>query len=146
VAIFQALITLVSRSLDRILSAIFGWAVVALFGHTASREKTALSALVAAAAAWPVLLLGIAVPKIALWVLAFVPLQGWVPSWTVRVVWITLAALVPLAVGMTLAVRRRDAALRESRLARLLRGFPVTIGIAASFLVVFVTVPVLRVI
>lgn len=146
-AIFQALITLASRSLGRILSAIFGWAVVALFGHTGSREKTVLSALVAAAAAWPVLLLGIAVPKIALWALAFVPLPGRVPSWTVRLVWITLAALVPFAVGITLAVRRRDAAaLRESRLARLLRGFSVTIAIAASFLVVFVTVPVLRVI
>jgi uncharacterized membrane protein YqjE len=104
-----------------------------------------LSALVAAAAVWPILLLGIAAPKIAVWVLAFVPLPGWVPSWTVRVVWITLAVLVPFAVGITLAAYRRNAAaLRESRLARLWHGVPVTIGVAASFLVVFVTVPVLR--
>ena len=34
---------------------------------------------------------------------------------------------------------------RESAVARLLRGFPITIGIAAAFIVVFVTVPVLRV-
>jgi hypothetical protein len=64
-AVIQALLALISRSLGRITSAIFGWAVVALFGQTDPAEKTMLSALVGAAAAWPVLLLGIAMPKIA---------------------------------------------------------------------------------
>jgi hypothetical protein len=71
----------------------------------------------------------------------------------VRVVWIGLAALVPLIVGITMAARRRrggalsdtaPAAAEESRLKRLLRGFPTTLGIAAAFFVVFVTVPALR--
>jgi hypothetical protein len=152
-AILQALIALVTRSLGRITSAIFGWAVVALFGQTAPAEKTMLSALVGAAAAWPILLLGIAMPKIAVFVLGFVPLPDWTPRWTVRAVWITLAVLVPLAVGITMAARRpRGSALshrdppvaQESGLKRLLRGFPTTLAIAAAFLVVFVTVPALR--
>jgi Putative Actinobacterial Holin-X, holin superfamily III len=144
-AIIQALLGLVSRSVGRITSAIFGWAVVALFGQTSGREKIALSALVGAAAAWPILLIGVAVPKTAAFVLAFVPLPEWLPSWTVRVVWIGLAAAVPLAVGVTLAVRRPSApAGRDSALKRLLRGVPITVGISAAFLVVFVTVPVLR--
>ena len=152
-AVLQALIALVTRSLGRITSAIFGWAVVALFGQTAPAEKTMLSALVGAAAAWPILLLGIVMPKLAVFVLGFVPLPGWIPRWTVRVVWIALAVLVPLAVGITMAARRpRGSALshrdppaaQESALKRLLRGFPTTLGIAAAFLVVFVTVPALR--
>jgi len=153
-AVLQALIALVTRSLGRITSAIFGWAVVALFGQTNPAEQTMLSALVGAAAAWPILLLGIAVPKLAVFVLGFVPLPDWVPTWTVRVIWIALAALIPLAVGITMAARRprggalthRDPpAAREPALTRLLRGFPTTLGIAAAFLVVFVTVPALRV-
>jgi hypothetical protein len=99
-------IALISRSLGRISSAIFGWAVVALFGQTDPAEKTMLSALVGAAAAWPVLLLGIAMPKIAVFALGFVPLPDWVPRWTVRLVWIGLAATIPLAVGLTMAMRR----------------------------------------
>ena len=153
-AIIQALLALITRSLGRITSSIFGWAVVALFGRTNSREQTLLSALVGAAAAWPILLLGIAMPKVATFLISFVPLPEWVPDWTVRVVWIGLAAAVPFAVGLTMALRRRGASTgsgpatsveRESAVARLLRGFPVTIGIAAAFIVVFVTVPVLRV-
>jgi Putative Actinobacterial Holin-X, holin superfamily III len=152
-AIIQAVLALISRSLGRITSAIFGWAVVALFGQTKASEKTMLSAVVGAAAIWPVLLLGIAMPRVATFALAFVPLPTWVPQWTVRLVWIGLAVAIPFAVGITMALRGpRGTALsalnppaaRESAVRRLLRGFPTTIGIAAAFFVVFVTVPALR--
>ena len=153
-AVVQALLALITRSLGRITSAIFGWAVVALFGQTDPAEKTMLSALVGAAAAWPVLLFGIAMPKVAVFVLGFVPLPAWVSSETVRLAWIGLAVAIPFAVGVTMAMRGRHGSAvggrtspvrRESAIARLLRGFPTTIGIAAAFFVVFVTVPVLRV-
>jgi hypothetical protein len=153
-AVVQAVLALISRSLGRIASAIFGWAVVALFGQTAPAEKTMLSVVVGAAAAWPVLLLGIAVPKVTVFVLGFVPLPAWVPEWTVRLVWIGLAVAIPFAVGLTLAARRprpsvlsatTPPAARESAFTRLLRGVPTTIGIAAAFFIVFVTVPALRV-
>ena len=154
-AIIQALLALISRSLGRVLSAVFGWAVVALFGETSGPQKMWLSGLVAAAAAWPLLLVGIAAPKIAALVLAFVPVPRSVPDWAVRVVWIALALAVPVAVGLAMAARRptRTAiaktpapAARESRIVRTARGFPITIAVAAAFLIVFVTVPVLRIV
>jgi hypothetical protein len=52
----HGLLALITRSLGSILFALFGWAVVALFGPTSSRQKVWLSALVGAAAAWPLLL------------------------------------------------------------------------------------------
>jgi Putative Actinobacterial Holin-X, holin superfamily III len=73
----------------------------------------------------------------------------------VRVVWIVLAATIPFAVGLTMAMRRprgrvlsavNPPAAQESGFKRLLRGFSTTIGIAAAFLVVFVTVPALRIV
>ena len=144
-AIVQLVLAFVSRSLSRILSTVFGWAVVALFGETSGPQKIWLSGLVGVAAAWPILLAGIAAPKIAAMALAFVPLPAWVPAWTVRIVWIALALAVPLTVGLTTAVQRPTRAMRESRLLRMARGFPITFGVAGAFLIVFVTVPALRI-
>jgi uncharacterized membrane protein YqjE len=166
-AIVQAIVALVSRSLGSILSALFGWAVVALFGQTTSREKVWLSGLVGAAAAWPILLLGIVWPRLAAFLLAFVPLPSWVPTWSIRLVWIVLAVIVPFALGIAVAGRSRGipptipgtapvmeptttrasirrSPLRRSRFLRLLSGVPITLAVAASFLIVFVTAPVRR--
>ena len=104
-ALLQALLALISKSAGKILNALFGWAVRALFGQTSAREQTFLSVVVAAAVAWPVLLVGIAAPKIAALLLAFVPIPHAVPSWTVRIVWMTLALVIPFAVGIAVATK-----------------------------------------
>jgi hypothetical protein len=143
-AILQALFALISKSAGKILNAIFGWAVHALFGKTTSRDQTLLSALVGAAIAWPLLAGGVAAPKIAALVLAFVPLPHWIPSWTVRLVWLVLALGVPVAMGLTLGARRPPNVAGESYVKRVLRGFPITIGLAIAFLIMFVSVPVMK--
>jgi uncharacterized membrane protein YqjE len=167
-AIIQALLALLSRSLGSILSALFGWAVVALFGQTSPREKVWLSALVGAAAAWPLLVIGVVWPRLATLILTFAPLPQWIPTWLIRLIWVALAIAVPFALGIALAARSRGAAapipgtvraetspalrktavrhspLRESKLSRLFRGFPITLAIAASFFIVFITVPLRR--
>ena len=147
-ALLQALLALISKSAGKILNALFGWAVRALFGQTSAREQTFLSVVVAAAVAWPILLLGIAAPKIAALLLAFVPIPHAVPSWAVRIVWIALALLIPFAVGISVAAKAPRSALQDSpkasRALTVLRGFPITIGLAAAFIVMFVSVPVMR--
>jgi Putative Actinobacterial Holin-X, holin superfamily III len=145
VAIVQALIAFVGRSFGKILSALFDWAVIAIFGYTSGTEKVFLSALLAAAGAWPVLLLGIIAPKVATFVLAFVPVPSWVPSGAIRWIWVGLALLVPLAVGIALAARQPKNQPQRSWPAGLLRGFPITAGLSASFLTTLFTVPALRV-
>ncbi|HEY7249006.1 MAG TPA: phage holin family protein [Methylomirabilota bacterium] len=143
-AIVQALIAFIGRSFGKILSALFDWAVVAIFGYASGTEKIFLAGLLAAAGAWPLLLLGIAFPKVATFLLAFIPVPSWVPSWTVRVVWIALAVVVPLAVGTAMGTRQPPEQPRRSWPARLLRGFPITIGLSAALLITLFTVPVLR--
>ena len=108
-AILQALLALLTRSLGSIMSALFGWAVMALFGETSAREKAWLSALVGAAAAWPILLVGVAWPRLATLALVFIPLPHWIPTWGIRAVWIALAVLIPFALGVTVAARSRGA-------------------------------------
>lgn len=145
-AIVQALIAFVGRSFGKILSALFDWAVIAIFGYTSGTEKVFLSALLAAAGAWPLLLLGIIAPKVATFVLAFVPVPSSVPSAAIRWIWVGLAVLVPLAVGIALAARQPKNQPQRSWLVRLLRGFPITAGLSASLLATLFTVPVLRVV
>jgi hypothetical protein len=143
-AIVQALVTLVTRSFGRILGALFGWAVVAIFGHTSSREKLFLSGLLAAAGAWPVLVLGVAAPRAVVFLLAFVPLPASIPAAAIRPIWIGLAVVVPLAVGLTMMARQPAGRARGHWAGRLLGGFPITLGLSAALLITLVTVPVLR--
>jgi len=142
--ILQAIFGLVAKSAGRILNALFGWAVRALFGETSAREQTFLSIVVGAAVAWPVLLIGIAAPKLALLVIAFVPIPHRIPSWTVRIVWVGLALIIPIAVGIAVAAKAPAPARKKSRVLTVLRGFPITVGLACAFLIMFVSVPVMR--
>lgn len=144
VVILQALLSLVTKSAGKILNAIFGWAVRALFGRTSSRDGTLLSGLVAAAVAWPLLFVGLVLPRIAALVLGFVPIPHWVPGWTIRVVWLVLALVIPLAMGIAVTARGAASLAHESIFKRLARGLPITIGLAAAFLIMFVSVPVMR--
>ena len=104
-ALVQAILSLIAKSAGKILNAIFGWAVVALFGRTSPKQQTILSGLVALAAAWPLLVLGIAFPRLATFVVAFIPLSHHVPSWILRIVW--LVCVPPAARGVGVAVRDR---------------------------------------
>jgi hypothetical protein len=144
-AAIQALFSLLSRSLGKILNAIFGWAVTALFGQTTPTQKTLLSGLVGLAAAWPVLLVGVAVPKVAGLILAFVPPSAQGPSWVMRVVWIGLALVVPVTLGLVMAAKAPPGTPHESLFKRALRGFPITVGLAAAFILTFFSVPFLRI-
>lgn len=143
-SIIQAIVALITRSAGRILNAIFGWAVHALFGRTSARDQTTLSAIVGAAVAWPILALGVALPKIAAFVFARVPLPRSVPSSIVRIVWLVLAGVVPLVLGLAIAAKGRVARRGEPVVKRLLRGFPLTLGVAFAFLIMFVSVPLMR--
>jgi hypothetical protein len=143
-ALLQALFSFVGKSASKILTAIFGWAVIALFGRPSPKEQTLLSGLVGAAAVWPVLVLGIAWPRVATFIIAFVPLSDHAPEGVLRVVWIALATLVPILVGTVVAAKAPPGAPQEGFAKRMLRGFPITLGIATAFVLMFITVPVLR--
>ena len=129
--LFQTLITLLRRSAGKVIESIFGWAVAALFGEVPKSEKTALSAAVAGVAVWPILLGGIAFPKVAAFVIALVPLPKHTPALLLRIVWAVLALLVPVAVGFIL--QRREGT-RRWGVPQILAGFPLSAGLSAAFL------------
>jgi len=137
----QALLSYISRSAKKILQTLFGWAVHAIFGETKPSEQGFLSAVIAAAALWPLLLFGIAFPKVAAAVLAFVPVARKIPSSSVRWVWIAIALADPLFVGFVIARREQKGGRFTSKI---LRGFPTTVALAGAFAVIAIGAPVRR--
>jgi hypothetical protein len=127
----------------KLVQAMFGWAVQALFGHPKESEKTFLSVVVGGAAIWPLLPIGILFPKVAVFLLTFVPIPKWVPSSWIRLAWAAAILLVPAAVGLTLA--RRGSGESGPFWRRALQGVPVTIALAAGFAVAFFTSAIRRV-
>jgi hypothetical protein len=140
-AIVQALLAFVGRSVGKILYAIFGWAVRALFGYSSGARRTLLTALVALAALWPLLLLGVAVPRVAAFLIAFVPVPDSVDEGWLRAGWIAASLLVPTLVGTALATQAAEDAPPEAAWKRVLRGYPITLGISSAFWISFVSVP-----
>jgi len=69
-AVIQAIISFIGRTVGRILSALLDWAVVSLFGRVTGNRKLFLWGMMAAAAAWPILLLGLVAPRAALFFFA----------------------------------------------------------------------------
>lgn len=143
-ALLQALIALVGRSAGKLLNAIFGWAVRALFGGVSGTQQTLLTILVACAAMWPLLLIGVAAPRAAAFLITFVPIPKAIPEEAIRAVWIALAVVLPGILGLALAAKSTIQTASEAFIVRVARGYPITIGIAVAFWMSFVSVPILR--
>jgi hypothetical protein len=143
VLVFEAIFAFLRRSLGSILRAMFGWATLALFGEVREKERTSLTIVVAAAAVWPLLLVGTIFPRQAALLLAIMPVPEGAPEEIVRGLWIALTLLIPAGVGWAL-MRRNRAADRRSRRdwwRSLLLGFPTTLGLGLGFLFVCLAVP-----
>jgi hypothetical protein len=59
-------------------------------------------------------------------------------------VWLVLAIIVPFAVGLAVAAKAPPRTPPEPFVMRVVRGFPITIGLAAAFVIMFVSVPLMR--
>ena len=138
--LLEALFALLRKSLGNIVRAIFGWATLALFGEVGETERTWLSVVVGAAAAWPVMVWGVIFPRQAALILALAPIPKGVPASAIRIAWITMTVLIPLLVGFALG--RKTAKPKGShRLRSLLMGFPATLGLAVAFAFALFAVP-----
>src|SRR5579884_2539055 len=143
-ALLSALIAWIGRSLGTLVRAVLGWSVTALFGRLPASKQTALAVALLASLLWPVLVVGVFIPAVSAWVLAFVPLQKWLGAAVVRWVTLGLAVALPWAVaGITRWVAPSPQ--HGSLVRTLLAGYPLTLGYALACLVTAATVPLVRV-
>ncbi|MFO0576574.1 MAG: phage holin family protein [Polyangia bacterium] len=143
-AIISAIFSLLSRKLGDLLQALFGWSITGLFGRLPSKKQTALSLALILSILWPLLVVGCFLPKVAAWAVAFLPLQQWLGKGLLRGLWITLALVSPLLVGVIVSWVAPSRKQKGGVLRTILSGFPLTVGLFLSFLLTFFVVPVLK--
>lgn len=147
-AIVQALLAFAFRSAGKALNTAFGWATIMLFGKVPQDRQIYLSVIAFGSVAWIVAVLGIIFPSFATFLLAFVPLPDWVSRTWVRLAMLAAAIVIPLVVGFVstrmLALEDRPAGAvamaRES-----LKGYPYTLALALTLVMMTLLAPVMKV-
>jgi len=143
VAIVSVLLSFIGKKISTIVQAIFGWSVTALFGRLPKKKQLAVTFALVLSIAWPIFVVGLLLPGVAGWLLAFLPLRDWASETTLRVIWATLAVLAPPMVG--LLTHWAAPATRTSAWKAALHGYPLALGYAVAFVVTVLTVPVVKV-
>jgi len=146
-AILAPLFALAGRFLGKLLNMAFGWASTLLFGRVPQSKQLLLSAVSLAAIAWVAALIGVIVPDVGTFLLAFVPRPDWIQEGWLRLVMLALALILPLVVGVA-GIILMDPADRPSGLGRIgavLRGYPYAAVLALVLLTMIVVAPVRKV-
>ncbi len=143
-AILTTLLSALAQKLGDLLQTVFGWSISALFGKLSSRKQTLISLALVLSLFWPIFVVGAFVPKAAAFVIAFVPIEDLGTSEVMRVIWVCMAVLAPVIVGVLTRVVSPDGK-RHSFLVSVLNGYPLALGFALSFLITLITVPLVKV-
>ena len=145
----QAILTLITQSLGRILNTAFSWATLIFFGKVPEKRQTYFSIMALAAIVWLVVALGIAFPGFGAFVLAFIPLPEWVDRFWIRMIMLALTLIVPIGVGV-LAFYLTDRAKRPKTIGAkakaILRGYPCSLGLSLALVFMIVIAPIVKLI
>jgi hypothetical protein len=146
--IIQAVLAAIFRSAGKLLNTAFGWATVMLFGRVAQDRQIYLSIVSFGSVIWLLTLVGVAFPAAGTFLLSFVPLPRWVDRTWVRLAMLAGAIIIPAIVG-ALSTRLVDEEKRGRGTSGLVkaavRGYPYTVGMALTLLLMIVFAPVLKV-
>jgi hypothetical protein len=145
--IVQAILAAIFRSAGKLLNTAFGWATVMLFGRVAQDRQIYLSLVSFGSVIWLLTLIGVAFPAAGTFLLSFVPLPAWVDRTWVRLAMVVAAVIIPPIVGI-LATRLVDEEQRArggGMVKAAFRGYPYTVGMALTLILMIVFAPVLKV-
>jgi hypothetical protein len=146
VVVIQALIAALARSAGRILNTALAWATVMIFGKVPDDRQIYLSVLTFASLGWIAVVLGIVVPSVGMFLLSFVTLPDWVDRTWVRLAMLIAALVLPGVVG-AVALLLKDSEERPRGAARvkaILKGYPFTLGLAVTLVLMTVFAPILK--
>ena len=146
-AILQFLIGFALQSINRVITTALGWATILLFGRVPRDRQIYLSLIVFGSVIWLVIVIGIAWPRVGVFLLAFVRIPRSVDATSVRIAMAAAAAVLPLFVGAA-TLLLRDPGLRPtdaaSKWQTVLDGYRFTVGIALTILVTVIIAPVVQ--
>ena len=133
-AIIGSVFAVVGRFAGRLLNSALGWATLLLFGKVEGSKQTMLLVIALASLVWILTVVGVLVPDVGTFLLAFVPVPDFVDENWVRLGMLALALVIPLLVGaaaiyVTQAERRPKG---FGLLTGVLRGYPFTLVLAVT--------------
>jgi hypothetical protein len=147
VAIIGSVFALVGRFAGRLVNSALGWATILLFGKVEGRKQSVLLIIALGSLLWVLTLVGVIVPDVGTFMLAFVPVPDFIDEDVVRLAMLGAAALIPLLIGVA-AVAIADPATRPRRLGLVggvLRGYPFTVVLALTIVILAVVALVRKV-
>ena len=142
-ALVQALFAMLARSAGRLLNTVFGWATVLLFGRVPEDRQTYLSGVAFGSVLWLIALIGLAFPTAGTFLVSFVSPPDWLKPW-IRIIMAVAVLVLPALVGW-LSTRLVEPEERPSTLRAMARGYPYTIGLALTLVVMTIFAPVMKV-
>jgi hypothetical protein len=142
-ALIQAALAMLFRSAGKLLNTAFGWATILLFGRVPDDRQVYLSGVAFGSVLWLVALVGLAFPGLGAFLVAFMSPPPWVKPW-IRLAMLAAVIVIPALVGV-LSTRMVDPEDRPSMVRAIGRGYPYTIGLALTLVVMTLFAPVMKV-
>jgi len=137
-----ALLAMVFRSAGKLLNTAFGWSTVLLFGRVPEDRQIYLSGVAFGSVLWLIALVGVAFPGIGAFLVSFVSPPDWIKPW-IRIAMLVVVVIIPALVGW-LSTRMVDPEDRPKTLRAIARGYPYTIGLALTLLIMTVFAPLMK--
>jgi hypothetical protein len=148
VALFAPLLAFIGRQVGRLVQMAFGWATTLLFGRVPQRKQLLLAAVALGSILWVITLVGVLLPDVGAWLIAFVPAPDFIAEDWIRIAMLILAIVLPLAVGAG-GMMLMDAADRPKgvggKVVQVLRGYPYAAVLSLVILFLLVVAPIFKV-
>lgn len=146
-AILAPIIAFLGRQVGRLVQMAFGWATILLFGRVPQHKQLLLAGVALGAVLWLITLVGVLVPDVAAFLIAFVPAPDFVSDEVIRLVMLGLALVLPLAIGAG-GLLLMDAADRPAgiggKTAQVLRGYPYAAVLSLVILFLLIVAPIMK--
>lgn len=145
-AIVQMIFTVLLRQTGKLLNTVFGWATTLLFGKLPEDRQLYLSITALGSVLWIVVALGVAFPRLAAFLLAFVPMSAHFDPMWVRLGMLAAVVLVPLGVGFVslYLVPPAQRPQGKDRIKAVFKGYPYTLGLALTLILVCLITPFMK--
>jgi hypothetical protein len=133
-AIIGSAFAMIGRFAGRLLNSALGWATLLLFGKVEGRKQTILQVIALGSLLWMLTVVGILLPDVGTFMLAFVPVPDGVDEGWVRIAMLAAALAIPLLIGAA-AIYVTQADQRPTGfglVTGVLRGYPFTFVLAVT--------------
>ena len=103
-AILTGVVAILGRFAGQVLNLTLGWATLLLFGKVPQKKQIVLLVMVFGSLVWVALVIGVLIPDVGTFLIAFVPRPDFVQESWIRLGMLIGALTIPLVIGIAAAL------------------------------------------